>query len=91
MSMSTHVIGLVPVNEKWEEMAAVFYACEKAGIDVPKEVNEFFDYQRPDSTGVEIDIKDAVTEWKDDMRQGYEVNIAILPKNVTVVRFYNSW
>jgi hypothetical protein len=29
--------------------------------------------------------------FSDDMKSGYEVVIADLPPNVTVLRFYNSW
>jgi hypothetical protein len=36
----------------------------------------------------------AVVEWKDDHREGYELDLtklrAVHP-DVTVVRFYNSW
>lgn len=89
MSMSTHVIGFKPPDAKWKKMKEVWDACEKAGIDPPKEVSEFFNYENPDENGVEVELDAA--EWGDDGRQGYEIEVSKLPKGVTIIRFYNSW
>jgi len=93
MSMSTHVIGFHPPNDKWKQMKAIWDSCVSAGVDVPGEVYDFFDGESPDERGVEFDLKDAgvATEWEDRHRQGYELEIAKLPPNITHIRFYNSW
>ena len=89
MGMSTHVIGFRPPDEKWKAMKAVWDSCKAAGVDPPKGVNEFFDWQEPDAAGVEVKIK--AREWSDDSREGYEIDVESLPKDVKVIRFYNSW
>jgi hypothetical protein len=96
MGMSTHVVGFKPPDEKWQKMFAALQACAAAGVDVPDEVERFFEYDEPDPTGVRVPEKTliaagAVAEWSDQYRQGFEINVAKLPKDVTVVRVYNSW
>ncbi len=52
MSMSTHIVGFRPPNEKWKQMKAVYDACVKAEIDAPSEVRKFFNDEPPDPEGV---------------------------------------
>lgn len=87
--MSTHVIGIRPPDEKWEQMKNVYDSCKAAGIPVPAEVDKFFDYQEPDPNGVIVDIPN--DDWSDDCRSGLEVHLDKLPKDVKIIRFYNSW
>jgi hypothetical protein len=89
MSMSLDVIGFVPPDEKWLVMKQVYDACKKAGIDRPKEVDAFFNDEAPDDNGVKIELP--VTEWHEDMCEGYELDISAIPKHVTKIRFYASY
>lgn len=93
MSMSTHVVGLKPADEKWQKMKAVYDACVAAKTSIPKEVMEFFDGEPPDKFGVRVEIEKlpCTKEYNDDMRQGFEVDLKKLPADVTVIRFYNSY
>lgn len=96
MGMSTHVVGFKPPDDKWRKMKAAYEACQMAGIDPPEEVEDFFDGEPPDDNGVEIDESalaesGALREWKDEYREGFEIDVPKLPPDVTVVRFYNSW
>lgn len=93
MSMSTHVVGIRPADDKWQKMKAVYDACMAAKTTVPKEVMAFFDHEPPDKSGVRVEIEklDCVTRYSDDMREGFEVDIKKLPADVTVIRFYNSY
>jgi hypothetical protein len=90
--MSTHIVGFRPADEKWNKMKATWLACEDAGVPIPEEVKAFFHYESPgDKPGIEVEIKEALREWTDDCRQGYEVDLTKLPPDVKVLRFYNSW
>lgn len=93
MGMSTHVIGIGKPDEKHKRMFEVYEACQAAGISVPDEVNEYFDWDSPNESGRKIELRrgDAVTEYRAEMRDGYEVEIAKLPKDITHIRFYNSY
>lgn len=92
MSMSTHVIGFKPPDEKWKKMKAVYDACRAASVRPPKDVEDFFCDGSPDDQGVEVDLEkhSCTKEYSYDMRQGYEIDLKKLPPDVTVIRFYNS-
>jgi len=98
MSMSTHVVGFRPPDEKWKKMKAVWEACKKADMDPPEEVQDFFEYEGPDDQGVEVREEalrkaGAISQWedKDGSASGYEIDVTKLPKDVKIVRVYNSW
>ena len=94
MGMSTHVVGFRPPDKKWLKMKAAYEACEAADIAVPDDIEDFFDGEGPsDKPGMEVQIKrtEAVKEWSDDSRSGYEIDVTKLPKDVTVIRVYNSF
>lgn len=92
MGMSTHVVGFRPADERWNEMKQVWLACKKAKIDIPKEVDNFFDGVGPqDRPGAEVDLGKSVCEWSDDYRRGYQVDLTKIPKDVKILRFYNSF
>ena len=89
--MSTWIVGFVPPDAEWQKMAAVYFACKEAKIDIPGEVERFFDDGEPDPQGQEISLRHLVREYEADMHQGLEIDIASLPKNVKTIRFYNAW
>jgi len=121
--MHTHVIGFRPPDAKWKKMKEVHDACIAANVEIPEEVDEFFNWEPPDPRGVKVELEDekeptfpitringggfveavpprntpkkkklgAVVEWKEDMREGFEVDVTKLPVGVTIVRFYNSY
>jgi len=93
MGMSTHVVGIRSPDAKWKQMKAVWDACQVAGVDPPDEVLEFFNHSPPDPAGIEVRLEGnpCVRAYYDAMRQGFEVEIDKLPKNVTTVRFFNSY
>jgi len=96
MSMSTRVVAFRPADAKWKKMRAIWQSCRDAEIEVPREVEAFFDDKDPDDNGVEIGEKDlvkcgAIKEWEHENGTGFELDVKKLPPDVTVVRFYNSW
>lgn len=96
MGMSSHVIGLKPVDEKWKKMYAAYKACDDANVDPPKKVLDFFNgvsFEHIEQTGIEVDLEEyaCCTEYSGDMKDGYEVDVKKLPKDVTIIRFYNSY
>lgn len=97
MSMSTHVVGFKSGTEPlFKKMLAAYRACEEARVLPPQAVIDFFNGEPPDEAGVEVDIKKmsgVVTEWCESHGggSGFELHINKLPKDVTTVRFYNSY
>ena len=93
MSMSTNVVGFKPPDEKWKRMKAIWDACDEAEIEVPVEVDEFFDGCEPDEAGVEVELEDTLCcdVYDEEMKNGFEIEIAKLPKDVKIIRFWNSY
>lgn len=92
MGMSTYVVGFQPADEQWDKMVASRKACLAAGVPVPTEVDNFLGEEPDDSPGREINIRCAESKWNDgNSRQGIEIDISKLPKNVKIIRFVNSW
>ena len=97
MSMSTVVQGFRPPDEKFKKYAAIWHQCADAGVTPPKEVDKFFEGVAPDPQGVEVRLEKGegkcLREWRHPSgdAQGYEVDLRKLPKDVTVLRFYNGW
>lgn len=84
-----HVIGFKPPDEKWEKMKAVWDSCDKADMPQPAEVLEFFNYETPDDMGVEVDLDEE--EWSDENRQGFQIHLDKIPKDVKIIRFYLNY
>lgn len=93
MGMSTHVVGFIPPDEDWLKMKAVWDACREADVTPPEDVLGFFGGEYPDGPGTEVRGKKltGVSQYEDDARQGFEVELAALPPQVKVLRFVNSW
>lgn len=91
--METRVVGIKPPDEKWKAMKKVWDACSEAGVEPPVEVLEFFGDEDPDDAGVVVGLGDhsCVKEYRAEMQQGFEIVIDALPKDVKIIRFYNSW
>ncbi|VAW58910.1 hypothetical protein MNBD_GAMMA08-1545 [hydrothermal vent metagenome] len=94
MSMSTQIYGIVPPNDEWKKMKAVFDACCNAEIDIPADVWDYFEGEvPPDSSGIMIDIEDndCVSEYNSDSCHGYEIDIGKLDPKIKTIRFVNSY
>ncbi len=89
MSMSTHVVGIVPPDANFEKMRTIYELCRSQKVPIPREVEKFFNDERPDAAGVRVDLK--AVEWSDDSRAGLEIDVATIPPHVKTIRFYNAW
>ena len=92
MGMSTHIIAIGEPGDKHSKMFAAYEACSAAGLDVPKEVNEYFNWDSPNEKGLEIDIEEhgCCTEFSEDSRHVFEIDLKSLPEGITHIRFFNS-
>lgn len=99
MGMTTHIIGIKLSDKKWNAMKKVWDACAEAGINAPDDVAKFFNYEEPNNIGVIIDLKPnklstvthGVSIWNEDQREGFDVRIQDLPKDIDIIRFYNAY
>lgn len=96
LSTSTWVYGIVPADEHWQRMKAVWDACRAAHVSVPLDVETFFNGEEPDEAGVLVDLTEHVSVrfWSpggDSMREGFEVALDELPRGVRRLRVVNSY
>jgi len=94
MSMSTHVYGFHPPDERWVKMKAIYDAYVAADLPVPEKIQEFFDWRAPSEAGTLIEIPPECRRGYHDgngAEDGIEVILEKLPENITVIRFVNSW
>ena len=94
--MNTHIVGFKPPDAKWKKMKAVWDACLEADTPTPPEVDDFFEHEYPDALGVSVKEEKlrkngAVKSFNAEMQDGYEIFIDKLPKDVKVIRVYNSY
>lgn len=96
-SVFASILGVVPKDDKYNQMLQVFDACKSAGISYPAEIEEFFDLDEhckgyePPKDGIEIDLReveDVVNKEYDDYDESvvYDIDISKLPKNVQKIR-----
>ena len=90
---STHAKGFRKPDAKWKKMKALYDACIDADIALPEEVNSYFNYEEPDNTGVIVELRGTTCckEYSADSCSGYEIDVTKLPKDITIIRVYNSY
>jgi len=93
--MSTTVVGIKPPDATFQKMFDAYKACEEAGVEIPKAVDKFFNGEIPDPAGVVVSLRNkpgwGVEPWEDESASGFEVDLTKLPKDIKVLRFFNSW
>lgn len=90
MGMSTSVVLLRSKDDPtYQKNLKVLMACKEAGIDPPKEVDDYFggdgDPEYPLETAFEP------REWHNESASGFEIDLNELPPEVKTIRFFNSW
>jgi hypothetical protein len=95
MGMSSSVAGIVPADDTFNDMKAIWEMCERTNVPIPDKVLDFFNGETPDDAGVVVYIDSgrspAVTDFANDYQQGYEVDISKLDPKYKILRFVNSW
>lgn len=93
MGMHSFVQGIKPPDKRWLAMKKIWDACEELKVNVPEAVQDFFDGDAPDELGVVIDMTEhnGVTDYKAEGCDGFEVDLTKLPKDITIIRFVNSY
>lgn len=93
MSMSTYVQGLMEKDDKYMKMESILLQCKELKIKPPQEVEEYFELieeycSRGIITSIPIYSVEHYTEDTDDI---WEVDLSLIPKDITKLRFVNSY
>lgn len=92
MGMSTSVTGYREPDERHKKMCKIYNLCRETGINIPEEVDDYFDGEIPDKTGIEILLSKYVEEVRQyDYEEGFQIKLSDLPEKITHIRFTNSY
>lgn len=97
MGMSTTIVGIRDLDGKFKQMMDVKKACDRAGIDYPEEVHEYFEYRadRPEEELINqmnsTDLKKAVKKLDVEYSDVYEVDLSKITKDVKKIQFRVSY
>lgn len=102
MGMSSSVYGIRKPDDKWKKYKKIIDTLETAGLsweDAPDEVLEFFGHSQPDPDGITVEFgsdympqkHECCSEYSDECSTGFIIDISKLPKNITHIKFTNSW
>ena len=91
MGMSTHITGYQPPDKEFMDMKEVWVACNRAGVPVPKEVSDFFFGEDPGDGLQEVDISRSVLKTSENGCDIWNVNLKMLPGDVTQIEFKNCY
>ena len=89
MGMSTGIYGLKPPDETWKKMKTILDACKAGGVEPPPRVSAFFEEEPDGDNGQRVEIP--WKKWEGNGETGIEIEVAKIPKDVKIIRFYNSW
>ena len=73
-------------SRRWEDMLAVWVACDRANVEPPREVRCFFAGRRP----TPFEIEEAVSEWRSEAAQGLDVDLRKISQDIQIIRFVNE-
>ena len=93
MGMNTYVEGVIPPDDKYKQYLKIYRDCERLGVSIPKEVDDFFGHQEPEDGGMAIDLHahPCCSEYNAEMREGLIIDLRLVPPHVKLIRFCNSW
>lgn len=91
MSMVSCIQGLKPKTEEYEKKLQIYKLCKEMNINPPREIEEFFDGEVCEAGIITELPADALMEYGDDCREYFEVDLTKIPKDVTKIRFVNSY
>ena len=77
------VEGIRKSDDKFKQMKAVWDACMKADIELPKEIQKFFNWRDPDKEGLRVKLTEEHGLEKEDFSYKGIIEIAKLPDNIT--------
>lgn len=92
MSINTYVQGLKPKTNEYQIKLDIFISCKKLNIEPPKEIKDFFYDWEICEEGIVTELpKESVREYTDEYRDFLEVDLTKIPKDISKIRFVNSY
>ena len=95
MGMSTgHIKAFIPdTDPEYQKHLRIYKLCEKENVSLPKETFDYFDGCDVPLDKLIVKLKENThyKKWSEDMEEGVEIFLNKLPKEISVIRVYNSY
>lgn len=91
--MSSHLVAFIPDNDPtYQKHLRIFQMCKTEGVSLPKETEDYFGGEKPEEK-LRFPLTKGVhyKNHSEEMEDGFEVDLSKLPKEVTRLRFVNSY
>jgi hypothetical protein len=86
VSVDINISGIIPPDDKYRAMLALYRQCKALKVKIPPEVDEFFANGTPGDDGMEISIKGAISGKGIEYEGGAIIHLDKLPPNVRSIR-----
>lgn len=91
MAMVVNIIGLESDDDTYQKMRDVYYACDKANIEPPEEVLEYFNFEPPKDEPPQIDISECITKRDVEYTDSWEICVSKIPVTTSFIRIDISY
>lgn len=98
--MSTHITAFIPDDDpEYQKHKKILLMCNELKVSLPRETSDYFNVKDlyPDLELLEEKLSVKLVkgihyeEYGKDMEEGFEIDLTKLPKEVTKIRFFNSY
>lgn len=89
--MDVYAVGVKAPTEEYKKKVEAYRACEAAGLEIPAELEKYFNYDEPPEDGMEVDIDEAVSGnvmYDDGVMT---IDLAKLPPDLTHIKVVGSY
>lgn len=97
MGMSTYVQAFRDMDGEFKRMIEAKEFCDERKLSYPIEVETYFkrcageNRTYLEAEFLQVNTNLWVKDWKDDCREGFEIEVKDIPTEVKTIRFVNSW
>lgn len=92
MSATKCIYGVISGdNDRFRSMFNIYQECTKLGVVVPLEVLDFFDHEKPSSSGILVNLEHIAKQCSSDDEDGFQIDVKDIPTDIDFIRFVNRW
>ena len=90
MSVTTYIKFLRSKDDPtYQKYLKVLEACDKAGVDYPDDIAEYFGEDGDPEYPLEVEFEPK--RYIDDMEEIWEIKVSDIPEGVVTIQFVNSY
>lgn len=87
MASDLYINGIVEPTDEFKKKYTAYKACERAGVEPPDELQEYFRYEAPNPSGLEVEIKPSLVKT-DKYGAVKEINLKKLRSDISKIQIF---